>query len=137
MAKYQITVDEKQLDTLIKSTEAFSRICTGQIKYALEEGWSKKLFDLSSDTREMIEQKCRVITLLLSEGRFDGYGGSFGIYSKEINECAVTAYNIQQVLRNQKWGEKSESEKHDSRYTTSSSVSICNGEEPIKIERIE
>lgn len=135
MAKYQITLDEKQLETLLKSTEAFSRICTGQLKYALEQGWALKIFKLPTNQRDMLDAKCRIISMLLSGGKYDGFNASAGIYSDEIDEHAVTAYNIHQVLRHQKWEELPESLKKF--YTRDASVSICNGEEPIKIKKID
>jgi arginyl-tRNA--protein-N-Asp/Glu arginylyltransferase len=136
MAKYQLTINEKQLEALVKSTEAFSRICTGQLMYALEEGWTDKLYgNLPSDQKDMIEAKLKAVTLILSEGQFDGYSGSYGIYNPDISPHAATSYNILQVLRNQRF--KDRGDNKESMFTVDSSVTICNGEEPVKIEKIE
>ena len=132
MPKYQITIDENHLATLMKATEAFSRICTGQLQYALEEGWQEKLWDLPRDQREMIEDKLKAVTLLLSQGQFDGSNGSYGIYNPDIDPHAATAFNIKQVLRHQIWKDNG-----SNGYGVDSSVSICNGEEPIDIKKIE
>jgi hypothetical protein len=135
MSEYTLTLNEEQLQALIKSTQSFSRICTGQIEYALEEGWQDKLIKLPYETREMIEQKCKVITTLLSEGKFDGRGGSYGIYHPDIDKHAAVAFNIHQVLRNQVWKNRKD-EGQDPGHGVDSSVTICNGETPIKIEKI-
>ena len=135
MAKYQITLDEKQLRTLNMATEAFSRLCTGQIMYALEEAWRSKIWDLPRENKDMLERKCRAITLLLSNGEFDGHRGSYGVMSDKIDKHAGTAYNIHQVIRNQFWKEQPEDKLQN--YSTHSSVSITNGEEAIKIEKVE
>ena len=132
MAKYQITIDENHLAALMKATEAFSRICTGQLQYALEEGWQEKLWNLPSDQRKMVEDKLKAVTLLLTQGQFDGSNGSYGIYNPEIDPHAATAFNIKQVLRHLLW---KEGDKKG--FGVDSSVSICNGEEPITIEKVE
>lgn len=123
MAKYQIILDDNQLNALLAATEAYSRLCKGQIRYALDQAWGEKIFKLPQTYRELLDTKCRQITLLISDGKHD-----------EIDKLAVIAYNIQQVLRNQKWKEEPESRK--TVYSTHSSVTIANGEEPIKIEKI-
>jgi hypothetical protein len=136
MSEYHMTLNEEQMQALIKATEAYSRICTGQISYALEEGWKHKMLDLSSEARDMIEEKCKVISTLLSEGQFDGHGGSYGIYHPDIDEHAAVSFNIHQVLRNQDWKNRKEAGQPAS-YGVASSVSICNGETPIKIEKVD
>jgi len=135
MAKYQITLNSEQLATLLAATEAFSRLSIGQIKYALDQCWSHKLWELPADTLELIEQKCRVITMLLSEGKCDGYNSSYGIYNPEIDKHGITSFNIHQVLRHQLWKEQPEDKRNSS--TVDSSVCITNGEPPIEIKKIE
>jgi hypothetical protein len=135
MAKYQITLDSEQLLTLFGATEVYSRLSIGQIRTALDQCWSHKLWALPADTRNLIEQKCRVITLLLSEGKCDGYQSSYGIYSPEIDKHGLTSFNIHQVLRHQLWKEQPEDKR--STMTVDSSVCITNGETPIVITKIE
>lgn len=135
MAKYQITLDSEQLATLLAATEAFSRLSIGQMQYALNQCWSHTLYKLPVETRQLIEQKCRVITMLLSEGKCDGHNSSYGIYSPEIDKHAITSYNIHQVLRHQFWKEQPEDKRNSS--TVDSSVCITNGEVPIDIKKIE
>jgi hypothetical protein len=133
MAKYQLTIDEHQLEALRKATEAFSRICSLQISYAIEEGWD--LFKLPALDREVVDRHCKGISLAISGGGMDGHGSSYGIYSPDINKNAAIAYNINQVLRNQQWKEIPEDTRP--KHVVSASVSVCNGEEPITIKKIE
>ena len=133
MAKYQITVNEEQLEALRKSTEAFSRICSCQITYALEEGW--KLYKLDPLSREALDRHSKGIAKLLSKGEMDGHRSSYGIYSPDINKNAAIAYNLNQIIRHQQWKEIPEDTRP--KHVVSSSVSICNGEEPATLEKIE
>jgi hypothetical protein len=133
MAKYQLTIDEDQLEALRKATEAYSRICTLQVSYALEEGWD--LFKLPALDREVVDRHCKGISKALSGGKMDGHGGSYGIYSLDINKNAAIAYNLNQVIRHQQWKEIPEDTRP--KHVVSSSVSVCNGEAPATLEKIE
>ena len=128
--RYLLEVDEKQLRTLQKACECFSRISTGQLRYALDEAWMDKLWSLPVDKNKELENLLRSVSLILSDGELDGFHGSYGIYSPEINPYATTAFNILQVIRNQFWKERPEDQR--SNMTVDSSVSVFN-EEKIKI----
>jgi len=133
--KYKIILDEKQLKTLLKSTEAFSRICTGQIEYAISEGWCEKIFKLPIQVKDSLRDNFKAIANILSDGQFNGHNASYGIYNEEIDKHAATAYNINQVIRHHIWKENGSTEGPVS-FTRDSSVCITNGETLIEIENI-
>ena len=115
-----------------KATEAFSRICTGQLMYAIEEGWKEAIWRFPREKIDQIEDLLKEVTSILSEGKVNGYSSNYGIYSNLIDEHASTSFNIKQVLRHQLWKEGG-----SVGYGVDSSVTICNGEQPVIIEKIE
>lgn len=139
MKKYNIEINRDQLETINLALDVFSRLAIGQIHNAIEDTWGIFLYNNKTDFesynkhRQEIHYKSLELAKVISKGEFDGWSGSFGINSDRINPRAVTAYNIQQVLRNQLWKEREIKSEH----SVDSTVCITNGEEPIKINKKE
>lgn len=132
--RYLIDLDEKQLRALQKACECFSRVSTGQLRYALDEAWMEKIFSLSMEKTKELEDLLQKVTLILSDGELDGFRGSFGIYSTDINPYAATSFGILQVIRHQFWKEQPKDKR--SNMTVDSSVHVI-GEKAIKVTSYE
>ena len=131
MAKYQITVSESQLETLRRAAESYTRICTGQLSYALEQVWIEKIFSLAPETRDDLERHLRSVSEILTDKKHDGWSSSLGLQSNE----SQTAYNLLQVIRHQRWLDQPEGQRNSS--TVDSSVCIISGEAPAQIVKID
>ena len=138
---YNVKLNRHQLFTMQLACEVFSRVCTGQLHIALETAWPNKIFDLSSEKSDELDEHMQAITKILSDDQVNGWTGHYGIGSPEIHPKAMTSYNILQVIRNQFWKERLEDESSRGdvlkNYGVDAYVTITNGEKAIEIERIE
>lgn len=81
---------------MVKALDTFSRLCIGQINYAVEAAWAHKGFDMD---KGKIDSLCNQIKGMLTG--MASPGASYGIHSKEIPDGARIAWDIQQVIRHQ------------------------------------
>jgi hypothetical protein len=100
MPRHTITVSDTQLRVLIRVTEAFSRICSGQLFAVIDALPLKK--EVRYD-----DVNCRMRYALdgLMEGDIDGIRSTLGIANDEVEIEAKIAWDLYQVLRHhESWG---------------------------------
>lgn len=96
MTRWQIEVDDKQLEIINNALDMYTRMLLGQVHIALEA-----IPDLTYKDREVIHHFAR--QYILSEMYPNQ---SPGIASKEANKNAQIAWDIYQVLRQSYYWEK-------------------------------
>ncbi len=92
--------EEEVLD-VINSLDTYSRIWMGQFDY-LDLAWRMWRFatyDHDRESRICEELLMGMRALFLPEAAVLGRGASLGIWSDKVNELAVCAYDMQQVIR--------------------------------------
>jgi hypothetical protein len=106
--KYQLTLDERQTQTLVAALDLFSRIGIGQF----EEIVHHMRFRLDARLKEAAEgsydyRKADLATKLMDLAKYTLFGhppnGSYGIHSHEVPDEYRVAYDIQQVIRHELW----------------------------------
>ena len=125
--EYNIKLNKKQMQILVKSLDIYSRIEIGQFHTPIEESYLYYNKKVHHDELNMI------LNLLSQEFGFDGANHSYGIYNKEVDQSAREAYAMQQVIRHQLWKDNPNHCKH----TVDSSVNIIDSKETkIKVDKI-
>lgn len=94
MVTYQIELNEKQVNYLIKALDLYTRIGLGQFEEILnwEFQWNKLSYEFSTEIRQRLDFiKCLLTGLPSSASR--------GIFGSDTPEGCKIAYDIQQVVR--------------------------------------
>lgn len=101
MSKYQLTINEKQAETILKALDLFSRIGTAEFEEILKHPqWDNKRF---TDTNAYLckYDQCKIL-LKMAKALLTGLheDASYGIPAPETDEDSKIAYDTYQVIRN-------------------------------------
>lgn len=97
--KVQIEFDEEHLNVLVSALETYSRLQSGQVKFALDSVYGDR--DITYDEGEYLEKIVRFIAFPPNPKReYDGHGGFYDQYENEYDEGG----NI--IKESQEWQRK-------------------------------
>lgn len=106
MSKYQLTINEKQVEALLKALDLFSRIGTAEFEEILRHPqWNSKIFtDTGVNAHCNYGDKYYQCSDLLKTAKTLLTGlhrdASYSIAASEVDEDSKITYDIYQVIRN-------------------------------------
>lgn len=99
---FEFEVTERQIHLLIDSLDMYSRIWMGQFCRLREYLWMYRRLCHDSTFEACVEDLMFAVRALFNPKAAEvGHFGSLGIWSPEICELAVSAYDMQQVIRHE------------------------------------
>ena len=93
MAKYNLTLNEKQAEILVAALDHYSRIGIGQFEDVLNV--YDRNFKLNYEVREQLRHALDKTKITAGHPP----NGSYGIHNPEVRDEFRTAFDIQQVVR--------------------------------------
>lgn len=112
MATLEVT--EEQLSVIQSALDLYSRVGVGQFDRIVEhttfENYLYKKFNKDFTYINLIEDKAKDLLHqardILYQDNSIGQNGSWGIYSENVDESCRIAFDLQQVIRHEKWKRK-------------------------------